>query len=395
MIFLWIIVAIIIFSLVVLVHELWHFSAARKFWVKVEEFWLWLPPRAKKLFIDKKWTLFSLNWLPLWGFVKLYGENSEWLKNKNNKEALINKPAWQQSIIILAWVFMNFLLASIIFSILFFIWIKPIWINTQIETNLNLKLIPTYQKAIDYGILLKKQWVLLWPIEDSIAEKSWLKTNDLLLKIDNKEIKSPKQAIEIIQSNPWVKLNFEIKRENKILNIKVIPSKENSKIWAYVWENIEINKDFEYKYNLIDSIKYWFLETYNQSLLTIKWLTILFKKLVSPEKPEQREEALNQMSWPIWIIDFISNSLSNWFIFLMIITAVISINLWVFNLLPIPALDWWRFIFIVINWIIQKIFWKKIIAQNLENLIHISFFIILIVLSIFIWYNDINKIISR
>jgi regulator of sigma E protease len=167
------------------------------------------------------------------------------------------------------------------------------------------------------------------------------------------------------------------------------------KIWSYLWENISINKNFEYKYSLLDSIKYWFLETYNQSLLTIKWLWILGKKIFSPKIPQERTQALNQMSWPIWIVDFISNSLSNWIIFLLIITAIISINLWVFNLLPIPALDWWRFIFIVINWIILKIFWRKFLNQNIENLIHISFFILLIVLSIFIWYNDLNKIINR
>ena len=74
MIIIWIIVSIILFSVIVLVHELWHFTAARKFWVRVEEFWLGIPPRAKKLFRDKKWTLFTLNWLPIWWFVKLTGE---------------------------------------------------------------------------------------------------------------------------------------------------------------------------------------------------------------------------------------------------------------------------------------------------------------------------------
>jgi regulator of sigma E protease len=394
MVFFWTIVAIIIFSLVVLIHELWHFSAARKFWVKVEEFWLWIPPRAKKLFTDKKWTLYSLNWLPLWGFVKLKWENLESLKNKNDKEALINKPAWQQSIIILAWVFMNFLLASVIFSILFFTWLKPIWVNTQIPTNLELKLIPTYSQAIDSGLLIKEKWVILEPIKWSIAEKSWLKKWDILLKVNNISIKNPKEVINIVSSNKDKEVIFKIKRNNEYKTIKLIVWK-NWKIWSYLWDNIIINKNFEYKYWLLESIKYWFLETYNQSLLTIKWLWILWKKIFNPQKPEERTQALNQMSWPIWIVDFISNSLENWFIFLLIITAIISINLWVFNLLPIPALDWWRFIFIVINWIILKIFWKKFINQNTENLIHISFFILLIVLSLLIWYNDVNKIISR
>mgnify|MGYP001773387975 CR=1 FL=1 len=73
-IIIWIIIAIVMFSIIVLIHEWWHFAAARKFWVRVEEFWLWIPPRAKKLFYDKKGTLFSLNWLPIWGFVKLTWE---------------------------------------------------------------------------------------------------------------------------------------------------------------------------------------------------------------------------------------------------------------------------------------------------------------------------------
>jgi len=288
MVFLWVIVAIIIFSIVVLIHELWHFFAARFFWVKVEEFWLWIPPRAKKLFSDKLGTLYSLNWLPLWGFVRLKWENPELLKNINDKEALINKSAWQQAIIILAWVFMNFLLASIIFSILFFIWLKPIWINTQIKTNLELKLIPTYSQAIKSWLLIKKPWLILNPISGSIAQKSWIKAWDILFKINWKKISNIQNMLNTVLNNKNKFLTLNIKRwincnkkwicnniENKKINVKVWT---NWKIWTYVWENIEINKNFKYKYNFINSIKYWFLETYNQSLLTIKWLTILFYK---------------------------------------------------------------------------------------------------------------------
>ncbi len=394
MIIIWIIVAILIFSIVILIHELGHFSAARFFGVKVEEFWLWIPPRVKKIFTDKKGTTYTLNWLPLWGFVKLSWEDPKTLKNKNSNQALINKPYWQQAIIILAWVFMNFLLASIIFSILFFIWVKPLWINTQIKTNLDLKLIPNYNQAIKSWILIKKEWLILNPIKWSIAQKSWIKNNDILLKINQIKVTTPQKMINIISSNKNKDLIFTIKQKNIIKNINIkIP--EIWKIWTYVWDNIKINKNFKYKYNLINSIKYWFLETYNQSLLTFKWLWILTQKIFNPKTPKERQQAINQMSWPIWIVDFISNSLSNWFIFLLIITAIISINLWVFNLLPIPALDWWRFIFIVIDWILIKLFWKKILNSETQNFIHIIFFIILIALSLLIWYNDVEKIINR
>jgi membrane-associated protease RseP (regulator of RpoE activity) len=92
------------------------------------------------------------------------------------------------------------------------------------------------------------------------------------------------------------------------------------------------------------------------------------------------------------MVDFISKSIWEGITFLFIIGAIISINLWVFNLLPIPALDWWRFFLINLNWLMKLLFWKKIISENMEWIIHILFFIILIALSLIIWYNDVTKL---
>ena len=395
MIIIWIIVSIILFSIIVIIHELWHFSAARFFGVKVDEFWLGIPPRARKLFTDKKWTLFSLNWLPLGWFVRLKWENSSILKNKKDKDALINVAYYKQAIIILWWVFMNFLLAAIIFSILFMIWVKPIWINTKIDTDLNVKIIPTYEQAISDWFLLKSPGVLLSPVEWSIAEQAGIEIWDVLSHINNQEITTPKELIETVWKSAWEKIDFTIKKINgEIENIVISPSPEG-KIGSYVSENITLNKDFEYKYSFLNAMKYGFIETYNQSLLTFKWLGILVKKIFTPETPNERQEALAQVSGPVWIVDFITNALSEWIIFLLIIWAIISINLGVFNLLPIPALDGWRFVFIFINGVIKSLFWKKIIGENTQSMIHIWFFILLIALSIIIMYNDIIKIINN
>jgi regulator of sigma E protease len=406
MIIIWIIVAIIIFSLVILIHELWHFLAARFFGVKVLEFWLWIPPKAKELFTDKYWTKYTLNWLPLWGFVRLNWENPHLTSPEGDEEEnspllqerarvrsnkFYNKNYLEKTIILLAWVFMNFLLASVIFSVLFFIWIKPLWINDKIPTNLESKIIPTYREAIKSGVLIKKKWLIVEPIENSLAKKSWLQKWDIILKINNIKISDYKNFKKELENNKNKTINLELKNNKKIkINLD-----NKWKIWAYIWENIEINKNFKYKYSLMDSIKYWFKETYIQSFLTIKWLNILINKLFSPKNDNERQEAIKQMSWPIWIVDFVSHSLWAWIIFLSIITAIISINLWIFNLLPIPALDWWRWFLLSINTLIKKIFWNKIWTDNFENSIHIFFFIILIALSIVIWYNDIEKIINR
>jgi len=427
------------FSIIVLIHEWWHFAAARKFWVRVEEFWLGIPPRAKKLFYDKKWTLFSLNWLPIWGFVKLtwempntflvYNNKKELYNNENlekdlkeNKKVfdkdwkeisiiekeqilkalednnapynLANKKSWQQAIIILAWIFMNFLLSFFIFFILFLIWIKPIWINNKIETNLNLQIIPTMEQAYDRWFITKNHWVLLFPVEWSIAEKSWIIEWDILIKIWEKKVLNPEEVIKEISNSVLKKIDLIILRnwnEEKI-EIKV---PYEWKIWTYLWENIKINDNYIIKYWPIDAIKYSFIETKNQILLTFKWLSVILKKIFNPETPQERQEAIEQVKWPIWIVDFISNSISAWVIFIFIIWAIISINLWVFNLLPIPALDWWRFLFITVNWLIKKIFWRKAINEKVESLVHFWFFVLLIALSLIIAYNDINNIISK
>lgn len=435
---LWIITAIIIFWIIVLIHEWWHFASARFFWVKVEEFWLWIPPRAKKLFTDKKWTLYSLNWLPIWGFVRLAWENpvvfeiynsekkllnnfeieknilekkdiftKSWekiseiekkeilkvLEKNKSPENLSNKKSWQQSIIILAWIFMNFLLAFLIFFFLFLFWVKPIWINDKIKTDLEIKLIPTVEQAMKSGILVKNDGILIAPTKWSLAEKSWLKQNDTILEINNEKISNLNHFQKILENNKNKEIFLKricLEKCEQNLKIKLW---ENWKIWAYIWENIKTNPDFIYKFSVFDSAKYAFLETKNQVLMTFKGLGILAKKIFAPETKKERQEAIDSVSWPVWLVNFISNTFSAWIIFLLIIWALISINLWVFNLLPIPALDWWRFIFIVINSFFKKIFWKNFFSQNIENLIHITFFIIFLALSLIIAYNDINKII--
>jgi len=444
----WIIVSVIVFSTIILVHEYGHFKTARIFWVKVEEFWLGIPPKAKKLWTDKHGTIYTLNWLPLWWFVRLkwesintfllfdkdkklhnnvslekaikswediFNKDKNLLKEEDKKDilkklhenfatnSLLTKKAWQQAIIILAWVFMNFVLAIFIFSFLFFIWVSPIRINNKIEISQESKLIPNPENALKNNMVL--EWVIIYPINWSIAEKSWLKNFDFILKINWDKMKSWLEIKNIISNKPNTSFNLEVKRYNydncnfinddckfEIKNISVISDYK----WAiWIWLGpLLLNKDFKYKYWVLESIKYWTLETYSQIILTFKALKILIQKIFNPKTETERQEAINQVSWPIGVIDFMSKSITNWVIFILIIWAILSINLWVFNLLPIPALDWWRFLFIVINSTISKIFWRKAINEQLEWGIHIIFFIFLIALSILIAYNDVSKIIN-
>lgn len=454
MIFLGILISFLIFSFIVLIHEYGHFRSARFFGVKVDEFGLGIPPRAKKVWKDAQGTLYSLNWIPLWGFVKiawesprtflLYDEKWKLLDNKhlekflkedteifeksgkkihkkergniqdilleNNKHHnLFQKPAWQQSIIILAGVYMNFLLAFIIFSTLFFFWVKPVGINTALPISSELKLIPTQEEALEIGLLEEKKGTRLFPLENSLAAKAGIQEGDVLLRINNQNFESIEEVQERVRENREKEIVLYIERVKlcpkntktnsacpvlEYLELHITPGKDG-KIGTYLAPNISVNQNFSYKYGIWESLKYGFLETKWQIHLTFVALKVLAQKLLFPEIPAERDEAVESLSGPIGIVDFITESMSAGVMFLIILTAIISINLWVFNLLPIPALDGGRFLFIILNTISFSLFGRKGVSSKIENSIHIFFFIILIALSFIIAYNDIIKILNK
>ncbi len=452
MIFLWILVSIIIFSFIVLFHEYGHYKTAKIFWIHIEEFGLWIPPRAKKLWKNKEWTLFSLNWIPLWGFVKIAWESETefyyysgkwkklWLKDiekrlhkhediynidgneikkierkfleshiKNHKAGanFYEKNIFQKTAVLIAWVVMNFLLASIIFAVLFMIWVRPIGINSVIPTNLESRIIPTLEQSITHGLITQNPWIVLYPVEDSVSAQAGILQWDILIRVNDNLFWDIPALQSYIKSNPkntplvlYIQRNTQCLANSsdtkncpstEMLEIKVTPNSENM-IWAYLAPNYVHQEDFKYKYWFLKSIQYWFYETYVQSRLTLKWLWILLWNIIQPETPEQRQEALDQVAGPIGIVGVITQSLAGWFSLLIILSAVISVNLWVFNLLPIPALDWGRIVLLWIRSAFEALFWKNTSLQKIENLTHVFFFLLLIALSVLIAYNDIIKL---
>jgi len=454
MIFLGIIISIIMFSIIVLLHEYWHYSVAKFFKIHIEEFGLWIPPRAKKLWKNKWWTLFSLNWIPLGGFVKIAGESEifleyyskkwklltlEKLKKKNLDEDSFYDKSWKKiskseqkfisaqlknrkdgrnfyeksifakSAVLVAGVIMNFILAFVIFSILFFVWIKPLGINSVIETNTSSKIIPTLSWAIQEWVIEKQPGIILLPVKWSIAEISWIQKNDVLLRVDDQNVNWIKDLQAYISNKKNQNTSFYIERKKacteqdyekkncpiiEYLSLDLRPDNE-WKIGTYLAENLIVNNDFLYKYGLADSIKYGLYETYAQISLTFSALNMLAKNIFIPDTPEDRKQALESVAWPIWIVWLITQSLQWWVLLLLVLWAIISVNLWVFNILPLPALDGWRLLILWIRSGIDYIFGKTSLSWKVENFTHVIFFLVLIALSILIAYNDIVKIIFK
>src|SRR5258706_2597244 len=176
-------VFLLILSILVLVHELGHFLVEKKLGVKVEEFGFGFPPRVWGKKVGE--TLYSINLLPIGGFVKLYGEDeagggSLHIPKNNSKSssdqsrAFFARPIWQRATIVVAGVFMNFLLAVVIFSYLF-----------------SVQGVPTPGNTVS----------IVAVFHNSPAEKAGLKSGDIVVLINSNKITDKKNLIFFTKLN--------------------------------------------------------------------------------------------------------------------------------------------------------------------------------------------------
>lgn len=246
-----IILALVVFSVIVFFHELGHFATAKWSGVKVEEFGIGIPPRLGRLFRDRSGTAYTLNWLPIGGFVKMKGEDASEF-GAQDPDSLAAKPVWKQASVMLAGVFMNFMLAWVILSVLFFIGIEPLAINTKFETTTETRLIPSLDQAVKIR-LLKVHGLSLSPLPASIAGKAGIQNNDILLAINQVPVTAPTDMIASVRETK-TPLTFTIERAGKQQSIMVRP--ENGKIGSYVGYNvIETDRNFRYKYGFFEAIR--------------------------------------------------------------------------------------------------------------------------------------------
>jgi len=194
-----VIIFIIILGVLIVAHELGHFTTARIFKVKAEEFGFGYPPRIFG-FVRKndtgqwekvgrkddttgyKKTVWSLNWLPFGGFVKIKGEDGQ---GKNETDSFGCKPIWQRFIILFAGVFMNFILCFVLLSIGFMAGI-PTMVDDTLDPGLNAR---------------EEKIQIISVSEYSPASEIGLRLGDVILKIDDEEIKSIRQVQEIISKS--------------------------------------------------------------------------------------------------------------------------------------------------------------------------------------------------
>jgi len=356
---------------------------AKKCWVKVYEFWIWLPPKIKTLFKDKWWTEYTLNAIPLGWFVRPKWED---LSNNNeiyDKDSFHSKTLFQKILILLWGVIVNLLIAFALFTLAFWQGIRPIFIVPDSTHNFSAQsyLFPTYSFAKKIGYIqsnpqpVKIEWIIKAPgtLSNTLDFKTW----DIVKLINNVEVNTDNIS-KVLKQNLWKQVVITLQRGQEIINLTgYCPSD-----WCLLW--IYFNSDRKIvpiKMNFFQAIKSSIYEIKNEIIFTFEWLKFIFKKITS----WQTKQAIESMSGPVWAVAIGKYILELWVWEYVAFIWAISLALAIFNLLPIPALDGWRILTTIIMHL-GKFNPKRYL--QVENYFNMIFFGLLMLLWLYIMYLD-------
>lgn len=355
--FLTAIIFLVILSLLVLIHELGHFLVARYFGVDVEEFGLGLPPRifGKKL----RGTIYSINFLPIGGFVKLAGEDDEEQQKKSGKIFFWQKSKKQRAAILGAGVFMNFFLA--------------IGITTYLLTQGVME--PTGRVHVERVISGGPAEVAGIIKDDIIAAVGWGEGDAYKQEL----IRTPQTLIDVVKAHSGEKVQFVVVRREDMMRMYVTPRKEYPQGEGPT--GIAIS-DFEKKTYPISVAPIKSLEinlTRARDMLVslgeTVWKLVTFQKLTA------------EVAGPIGIAQVTGEAVKFGFMAVLEFMSILSLNLAVLNVLPIPALDGGRLAFVFM----EKILGRKI-RPAFEKSTHQIGMIILFALILLVSINDILRL---
>lgn len=328
------IAAIFVFLLVILFHEFGHFAVAKLVGIKVHEFSIGMGPKLYQK--NKGGTDYSIRVLPIGGYVRMEGED----ESSDDPKSFNRMPIKSRIAVVAAGSIMNFILAIIVFSIISYSVGMP---TTTIEEA----------------------------IIGSPAYEAGLKPGDKIVKINNKEINNWISVVEEISgSQADEPMEISITRNDEIKNVSLTPTynKEEERTIIGIVPATERG--------ILLAIKGGFEKTAAILQLMFQFLGMLFRGEVTSE----------HLSGPVGVIHTVGEAAKYGFINLLSIMGFISVNLGFFNLLPIPALDGSRILFLIIEFIRGKP-----MDPEKEGLIHFVGFVLLLVLMVAVTYTDIVR----
>lgn len=371
------VIFILTLLLLVVIHELGHFVVAKKFNIKVLEFGFGIPPRAwGKKFGE---TIYSLNWLPLGGFVRLLGEDEVDKEILGNERSFAHQNVYKRIAVVIAGVVMNFLLAFI----LFYIVLGFSGFKSQLIYNGSYDFVGATQ-TVEPLVIVREI------VPDSPAEKAGIKPDERIVAINFRPIILAKNFSQDIKDLAGTEINLALSdMEKKTLrNVKITPRKDPPPGQGALGLSLSsldlatISYDSPMQKLFAGPVHSWNVIAYSATSLKEIFSQAIDKKDLAPVS--------STVAGPVGITTMANSILTqeaNPLIPYLSFMALISLNLAVFNLLPFPALDGGRLFFLYIEAITRK----KVHA-GFEKWVHTIGIAVLIGLSILITFSDIKKL---
>lgn len=338
-----ILASVLIFGLIIFIHEFGHFIAAKRSGIKVNEFAIGMGPAIIKW--GKKETKYAIRLFPIGGYCAMEGEDED-----SDEEGSFSKaPVGRRILVVIAGALMNLVLGFIV----------------VIGLTMSADLVPTRTIHSFH--------------ENAVTEASGLQVDDTIVAINGRNMYVANDIV------------YEMARI-KGRTTDVVVLRDGEKLTLHDVEfDITTDEDGVNSFNL-DFTLYGVKKTFG-SVMKEAWLwTVSITRLIFVSLVDliTGNVAINQLSGPVGIIEVIGQAAKVDFYSLFYILAIISINLGVMNLLPLPALDGGRLVILLIEAIT-----KKRINPKYEGYIHAIGFVLLIALMLFVTYNDITKLFSR
>jgi len=352
-----IILFIAVLSILVFVHEFGHFITAKKMGMKVEEFGFGFPPRLFKYRPKNSETLYTINAIPVGGFVKIKGESGE---HAGEADSFASKSAPKRFSVLIAGVAMNIILAWVLLSIGFMLGLPSV-IDDQLPKSASVK---------------NAEMIIASVVPESPAARAQIEPGDELLSIDGQVFDSAEAARDYIGSRGGEGIELSFAREGEDAQTVALTS-EQLKDLDQSGVGIGILKTGLVSFPVHIALVQGFTATGQFTYEVAKAFAELLGNLVS------RGEVSVDLSGPVGIAVLTGQVASLGFVYLLQFTALLSINLAIINVLPFPALDGGRILFLLI----EKVRGKAIDVR-VEALAHNLGFALLMVLVILVTYRD-------
>lgn len=350
-------VFILIMSVLVLAHELGHFLAAKRAGILVEEFGFGLPPRIWGKKIGE--TLYSLNAFPFGGFVKLYGEElSEPARKGFVDRAFFEKSFLNRLSVLLAGVLMNIFLAVVIFSVIYYL----------------------------YGIPARTDQIMVVGLaENSPAAVAGLRVDDRIVAVDGEKVAGLENFIALAGEKAGQVIELTITREGSSLVVDLVPREnppEGEGPLGVAISDVELKKYPWYQMPYLGA-REGIRESLGWSKLILSSMGKMFSGIFAGQVPKD-------LAGPIGVFQITGEAVKNGPLAVAKFLAIFSVNLAIFNILPFPALDGGRLVFLA-----YEFFTRKRADTKVEATVNTVGLVFLLSLMFLITINDILRLIHN